>query len=215
MLLHVRRSTRSLLSLALAAAVLGGLPRVLQAQDEEAVAAPKVEKPFSLMSAMLLGKRDSVAVIAREQVGLRYKYGAKQPGKAFDCSGLVQYVMAALGVDVPRTARDQAKMGDAVPKDPEQLQVGDLLYFGRGKRVTHIGIYVGDGRYVHAANRRAGVIESTLPAPGTRRSSHWWRGVRRLLHLPDSTTADTAITNRLLDSAAIAPVPQIVTGSSN
>ena len=57
---------------------------------------------------------------------------------------------------------------------------GDLLYFGKGKRVTHIGIYVGDGRYVHAANRRTGIVESELPTS----SSTWWHGARRVIATP-------------------------------
>jgi hypothetical protein len=174
------------------------------AQDEEAEVA---EKPFSLMSRMLGGKTDSVAALAREQVGLKYRYGARQPGKAFDCSGLVQYVMSKFDLSLPRTARDQAKVGTEVPKDERELKPGDLLYFGRGKSVTHIGIYVGDGRYVHAANRRKGVIESPLPK-GTRRT-RFWRGVRRLLHLPDS--AAVAQATSALDT--IRAVPTVTTGT--
>ncbi len=175
------------------------------AQDEDAVAA---EKPFAQMSRMLTGKPDSVAALARQQVGLKYKYGASQPGKAFDCSALVRYVMSAFDVNLPRTAREQAKTGVEVPKDPNELQPGDLLYFGKGKRVTHIGIYVGDGRYVHAANRRKGVIESKLPEGGTRRS-RFWRGVRRLLHLPDTTG-----TAPLAPVDTITVVPTMTVGST-
>ena len=86
--------------------------------------------------------------------------GAKAPGKAFDCSGLVQWVMAAFNLELPRTSREQAKAGIEVPKDPTKLLPGDLLYFGKGKSVTHIGIYVGEGRYVHASNPKTGVIEN-------------------------------------------------------
>ena len=53
----------------------------------------------------------------------------------------------------------------------------DLLLFGRGTRVTHIGIYVGEGKYVHAANRRKGVIESEISPPDSR----WWKGARRVI----------------------------------
>lgn len=186
----------------LALALLTAVPAF--AQDEEAEVA---DKPFSLMSRMLSGKPDSVAALAREQVGLKYRYGAKQPGKAFDCSGLVQYVMSKFDLSLPRTAREQAKVGTEVPKDESELQPGDLLYFGKGKRVTHIGIYVGDGRYVHAANRKKGVIESPLPK-GTRRT-RFWRGVRRLLHLPDS--AAVAETAGALDT--IRAVPTVTTGT--
>lgn len=169
---------------AVAICVLATAPLAAQDEDAQSVAP---EKPFAAMSRMLLGKGDSVAALAREQVGLKYRYGAKQPGKAFDCSGLVQFVLSTFNVSVPRTAREQATYGTEVEKDPEALQPGDLLYFGRGKKVTHIGIYVGEGRYVHAANRRKGVIESKLPAPTSTRRKSFWRGVRRLLQLPDTS----------------------------
>lgn len=182
--------------------LLGAWPLAAQDEDAEAVAP---EKPFSAMSRMLLGKQDSVVSLAREQVGLRYKYGAQQPGKAFDCSGLVQYVMRRFDVTLPRTAREQAQQGVEVPKDPEALKPGDLLYFGKGKKVTHIGIYVGEGRYVHAANRRKGVIESSLPKNDGSKRARFWRGVRRLFHLPDSTSTVPA------DSTG--PVP-VLTGTA-
>ncbi|MDX2192100.1 MAG: C40 family peptidase [Gemmatimonadales bacterium] len=170
------------------------------AQDEEAeVAAPAASafdraKPFAAMNRMITwAKADTVVAVSREQVGLRYRRGAKAPGKAFDCSGLVQFVMETLQISLPRTANEQAKVGVPVEKDTADLRPGDLLTFGRGKRVTHIGIYVGDGRYVHAANRRKGVIESRLPAQQSRRFARWWKGVRRVLHLtPDSLEAAPA-----------------------
>lgn len=140
----------------------------------------KGEKPFATISRMLMGapQRDSLVQLARNQVGLDYKLGAVAPGKAFDCSGLVQWVMAKFNFDLPRTSREQAKVGRPIPKDPAQLQVGDLLYFGKGRVVDHIGIYVGDGKYVHAANSRKGVVEANLPTG--RSATSWWKGVRRL-----------------------------------
>jgi cell wall-associated NlpC family hydrolase len=140
----------------------------------------KGEKPFATISRMLMGarERDSLVQLTRDQVGLDYKFGAVAPGKAFDCSGLVQWVMAKFNFDLPRTSREQAKLGRPIPKDPDQLQVGDLLVFGKGRAVDHIGIYVGDGKYVHAANSRKGVVEANLPTG--RSASTWWKGVRRL-----------------------------------
>jgi cell wall-associated NlpC family hydrolase len=91
-------------------------------------------------------------------------------------------VMGAFDLHLPRTAAEQARLGVAVPKDPTQLLPGDLLFFGRGRRITHIGIYVGEGKYVHAANRRKGVIESEV----ARALPRWWKGARRLMVAPDS-----------------------------
>jgi len=151
--------------------------------------APARPRPFEAMSRTILaGKekltalpsRDSVVQVARSQLGLRYRLGALSPGRAFDCSGLVKWVMGLFEIEMPRTAALQARTGIELPKDPERLLPGDLLYFGKGKRVTHIGIYVGEGRYVHAANRRAGIVESALPAS----SSTWWHGARRVIPTP-------------------------------
>ncbi len=140
----------------------------------------KGEKPFATISRMLMGapERDSLVQLTRDQVGLDYQLGAVAPGKAFDCSGLVQWIMAKFNFDLPRTSREQAKLGRPIPKDPDQLQVGDLLVFGKGRVVDHIGIYVGDGKYVHAANSRKGVVEAKLPTG--RSATTWWKGVRRL-----------------------------------
>lgn len=140
----------------------------------------KSEKPFTTISRMFLGKpiRDSLVELARSQVGAKYRYGAVQPGKAFDCSGLVQWVMANFDVVMPRTSREQAKLGLEVPKDPAKLLPGDLLYFGQGRAVDHIGIYVGDGKYVHAARTGKGVVEAKLPTG--RWATNWWKGARRL-----------------------------------
>lgn len=143
------------------------------------------EKPFAALSRVLLGGRDSLVSLARQQVGLKYQLGAVSPGLAFDCSGLVKWVMQAFDVDLPRTAAQQARLGIEVAKDPAQMLPGDLLFFGRGKRVTHIGIYVGEGKYVHAANRRKGVVESEL----ARTMPRWWKGVRRVIMAPDSGIA--------------------------
>lgn len=139
-----------------------------------------VEKPFAALSRTVLAGRDSLVHLARQQVGLKYRLGAVRPGLAFDCSGLVKWVMAAFDLHLPRTAAEQARLGIEVPKDTAQLLPGDLLFFGKGKRVTHIGIYVGEGKYVHAANRRKGVIESEL----ARATSRWWKGARRVLAGP-------------------------------
>lgn len=138
------------------------------------------EKPFATISRMLMKSppRDSLVTLAREQVGLKYKLGAKAPGKAFDCSGLVQWIMSKFDLTLPRTSREQVKEGIEVAKDPAALLPGDLLFFGKGRSVTHVGIYVGDGKYVQAANRKVGVIETPLPTG--KAATNWWKSVRRI-----------------------------------
>ena len=157
----------------LTAAAVSGMPARAAAQD----------KPFAALSRTLLAGRDSLVQLARGQVGLRYRLGAVRPGSAFDCSGLVKWVLGVFDLHLPRTAAQQAKLGLAIPRDTAQLLPGDLLLFGHGPRVTHIGIYVGEGKYVHAANRRKGVIESDI----THAAPTWWKGARRLWLNSDSS----------------------------
>jgi cell wall-associated NlpC family hydrolase len=137
--------------------------------------------------------RDSIVALARAQIGTPYRLGGQTPGRGFDCSGLVRYVLGMLKVPLPRTAAQQAAVGTPVPKDMSRLRPGDLLTFGRGKRVTHVGIYVGNGRYVHASTTAGRVIETSL----TRTQSplvRAWRGGRRLLAAV-GVTADSSADN--------------------
>jgi cell wall-associated NlpC family hydrolase len=137
-------------------------------------------KPFAAFSNSALTMRDSIVAVARAQIGARYRLGGQSPTGGFDCSGLVRYVLGALRVALPRTAAQQAAVGAAVPKDTTRLLPGDLLTFGRGNRVTHVGIYVGNGRYVHASTTAGRVIETSLErtrSPLVRT----WRGGRRVL----------------------------------
>ena len=141
--------------------------------------------------------RDSLVTLAREQVGLKYKLGAKAPGKAFDCSGLVQWVMSKFDLILPRTSREQVKEGVEVAKDPAALLPGDLLFFGKGRSVTHVGIYVGDGKYVQAANRKIGIVETPLPTGKS--AITWWKSARRIF--PSDSVAAPRDTTGLTGSS--------------
>ena len=132
--------------------------------------------------------RDSIAALARAQVGRRYRLGGASPDKGFDCSGLIRYVLAAVNVDIPRTASQQASAGRPVAPRPDELRIGDLLTFGRGTRIEHIGVYVGDGRFVHASSVAGRVIESPVNRPPSRQIRPL-RGARRVV----STGANLAI----------------------
>lgn len=88
---------------------------------------------------------------ARQYLGVRYVLGGATP-KAFDCSGLVQWVFAQHGIALPRTARQQAALGQA-PRAGEPLEPGDLLFFHGGNGAQHIAIYVGNDTILHASSR--------------------------------------------------------------
>jgi len=124
--------------------------------------------------------RDSVLAVARSQIGTRYRLGAEAPGKAFDCSGLVRYVLGALRLEVPRTAHEQGRLGREVARDTAQLRPGDLLTFGTKRRITHIGIYAGNGQVIHASTSKRRVIETSLSSLGPSLLRNW-RSARRLI----------------------------------
>ena len=95
-----------------------------------------------------------VVVIARSQTGMPYVWGGASPSTGFDCSGLVQWSYARLGVSLPRTAQEQYNA--TVRVGPGGLQPGDLVFFAYtypsspSEPITHVGIYVGDGQMINA-----------------------------------------------------------------
>lgn len=142
------------------------------------------------MSASASSLRDSIVALTRAQIGTRYRHGGASPKRGFDCSGLIQYVMARFSMALPRTAKAQATVGVPVERDTSLLRPGDLLTFATTDRanISHIGIYVGDGRFVHASSVAGRVIESPLnraPAPRIK----IWRGVARIPLPTDAPSA--------------------------
>jgi cell wall-associated NlpC family hydrolase len=98
------------------------------------------------------GKIQTVLQRALTLLGTPYRWGGTSPDSGFDCSGLVGYVFrTALGIELPRVSRDMATQADAeLIKDRSELKQGDLVFFGRKGRVNHVGIYVGEGRFLHS-----------------------------------------------------------------
>lgn len=94
---------------------------------------------------------DRVVWNAQKQQGKMYRWGGESPKTGFDCSGLTQYAFGkGAGVDIPRTAAAQYQASQKVPR--HQATKGDLVFFNTmgGKRVSHVGIYLGDNKFVHA-----------------------------------------------------------------
>lgn len=151
-----------------------------QAAYSPLLGAPRAEmfRGFEITAAM----RDSIVRVARAQVGKRYRFGGTSPERGFDCSGLVRYVLGQLHMPLPRLAAQQARVGD--PIDRESLRPGDLLSFGGRDTVSHIGIYIGDGKYVHASSVAGRVIVSRLDRKASRLIKPM-RGARRLLALAE------------------------------
>jgi len=126
---------------------------------------------------------DSIVATAAAAMGRPYEYGGTGTGGGgFDCSGLIQYAYKRHGIALARRSVDQAKEGRKVSRKLDQLQPADLLTFSnRGGPVTHVGLYVGGGRFIHSATR--GVQMSTL-SPQDPYGRWWytrWIGVRRIV----------------------------------
>jgi cell wall-associated NlpC family hydrolase len=139
-------------------------------------------KPFAAWTESVHSLRDSILVsVARTQIGTRYVRGGQSPLRGFDCSGLVRYVLGGLNIPLPRTAAEQAQVGLALGRDTTRLRPGDLLTFGKPKRgVSHVGIYMGNGRFIHASSAAGRVIESDLARPMSPLIRPW-KGTRRVV----------------------------------
>lgn len=120
-----------------------------------------------LISDLVLG--EEVALRAIALVGKPYRYGGADL-EGFDCSGLVYYIYHQLGIDIPRTAADQHRLAARVSRD--ELMPGDLVFFRISrKRISHVGIYVGDNRFVHAPQSGKRIVLRALDE--TYYTKHW------------------------------------------
>jgi cell wall-associated NlpC family hydrolase len=129
--------------------------------------------------ALSAGASSSTAALAAAVVetavgvmGTPYEWGGSDEN-GFDCSGLIQYAYAQNGVILPRVSRDQARTGTFVEPRMPELRPGDVLGFSveRSSRITHVGLYIGDGQFIHSASQ--GVTISSLI--GTDANSRWWQ----------------------------------------
>ncbi|MFE3603108.1 C40 family peptidase [Streptomyces sp. NPDC059096] len=105
------------------------------------------------------GSAASVVAFAQAQVGDAYIMGSTGPN-AWDCSGLVQAAFSQIGVDLPRVSQDQSVAGTQVSLD--NLQPGDILYWGGAGSAYHTAIYIGGGEFVGAQNPSKGVVQASL-----------------------------------------------------
>jgi len=102
-------------------------------------------------------KQAELAAVAKKQVGKKYVYGGTSP-RGFDCSGLTSYVYdQAVDKNLPHSTYAQVAKGKKVKVSKKTLQPGDLLYWGSQSMPYHVGIYIGDGKYVHASTPQTGV----------------------------------------------------------
>ena len=103
-----------------------------------------------------------VVAVATDQLGTPYRYGGSKPG-GFDCSGLVEYSYAKAGLIVPRTSFEQYRA--AQPIDISDAKPGDLLFFRYDRKISHVGIYLGEDRFIHAPSTGKLVSVASLRDP--------------------------------------------------
>ena len=148
--------------------------------------------------------KDSAANItsyALSLIGVDYRFGGNTPDQGLDCSGLIRYVFQqATGISLPRSARDQARVGESIKRD--DLQPGDLVFFNtRRFQFSHVGLYIGDNRFIHAPSTGGAVEVVNL-------DNRYWQkafnGARRIVSgLPDVT----ALVIQSAQAASINSVP--------
>lgn len=143
-------------------------------------AEPSRSGPVVGLPAAHVERASRVVALALAQVGAPYRWGGADP-RGFDCSGLVMYVYGRVGVSLPHGAVKQYRLGTPVSR--KDLAPGDIVFFDR---LNHSGVYIGDGRFVHASKTGDGVKISRLDEAWFERR---WVGARRL-----SPTADRGAT---------------------
>lgn len=155
-----------------ACALAAGLSAVAPARALEAASETVEARPASP------GFGQQAVLHALSLLGVRYKLGGNAPETGLDCSGLVRHVFREVaGVGLPRRSVEMSRIGEAV-EDPSELRPGDLVFFRNlGRLVSHVGIYIGDHAFVHAASQRHAVRVDRID------EAHWrtrFVGARRV-----------------------------------
>lgn len=160
-------------------AVALDLPHPSIQADSSALAARKVAGDMVLGPA---AARDMLLTLAYSLRGIPYRWGGQAPDKGFDCSGLVRYVFRkALHIDLPRRSSRQAGSGEHIKRD--DLAPGDLVFFHtEGRGISHVGIYLDDGRFLHAPRTGETIRVDKLGNPYWTRHYVGARRVEALAH---------------------------------
>jgi len=145
---------------------------------------PKVKYP---------ARKKSLEKMVKKLKGSPYVWAEEGPNR-FDCSGYTYYMYGSMGINLPRTAREQAKVGKYIK--PSELKYGDLIFFDTTKRrngkITHVGMYLGDGWFTHASTTKNEVVYSNL------RTSPYYKKRLRICrrYLPDTDKTHKATSSQ-------------------
>ena len=117
------------------------------------------DKRSNLAQSAIDYNKENILINAKKHLGEDYVWGGTTPG-GFDCSGYIQYIYKKEGISIPRTANQQSKVGKEVSRF--NLKKGDLLFFltdkSRNIPITHVGMYIGNDKFIHAASKKKGII---------------------------------------------------------
>ncbi|HFC7992352.1 peptidoglycan endopeptidase [Neisseria meningitidis] len=134
------------------------------AEDEQPVL------PVNRAPARRAGNADELIGNAMGLLGIAYRYGGTSVSTGFDCSGFIQHIFKrAMGINLPRTSAEQARMGTPVARS--ELQPGDMVFFRTlgGSRISHVGLYIGNNRFIHAPRTGKNIEITSL-------SHKYWSG---------------------------------------
>lgn len=179
----LKRTTRYplLTATALVAALTCVRVSAAPSEDPNATASTPLVRAEKSLRDLGIRAKDTASEItsyALSLIGVDYKFGGNSPEQGLDCSGLIRYVFQqATGISLPRTAREQARVGESVAVD--KLQPGDLVFFNtRRFQFSHVGLYIGDNRFIHAPSSGGSVEVVSLE------KQYWqkaFNGARRVI----------------------------------
>ena len=147
------------------ATVIANLPATVSSSTTTTTRAPTRRRIPSSPPAS--AEAASVLHTAEQYIGVPYVWGGNTPQQGFDCSGFTKFIFAKYRITLPRTSREQARVGEAIPADFRSLRPGDLMMFAEpGQEISHVAIYAGNGRIIHSSSSNGGVGYTDLNAGG-------------------------------------------------
>jgi len=154
-------------------------PRINPAEALMIAGASQPVNPLQLSESDTQSLRNRLVEAGFQWIGVRYKFSGLSQKSGVDCSGLVKCLFSKFNIDLPRSSREQFKQGERIDRD--KLEAGDLVFFSSGgNQPTHVGIYIGNDQFLHAAQKAKKVIVSDL-------NKFWYKmrylGARRIMDL--------------------------------